>query len=45
MPGLGLCWAVVVFSGAKHLRWAALALGTVHGGLGIVLWTVSGGSL
>ena len=42
--GLGLCWAVVVLSGAKPLRWAGLALGTVHGGLGLLLWTVNGGS-
>ena len=41
--GLGLCWAVVVFSAAARLRWAAIALGTIHGGLGVVLWTVSGG--
>lgn len=43
--GLGLCWAVVVFGAAKRLRWAGLALGTAHGGLGILLWTVSGGNL
>ncbi len=41
--GLGLCWAVVVFSTAARLRWAAIALGTIHGGLGVLLWTVSGG--
>jgi len=41
--GLGLCWAVVVFSAAARLRWAAIALGTIHGGLGVLLWTVSGG--
>lgn len=43
--GLGLCWAVVVFSSAKPLRRAGLVLGTVHGALGLVLWTASGGSL
>ncbi len=42
--GLGLCWAVVVFSGSRSLRWAGIALGTVHGGLGLLLWTVTGGS-
>lgn len=41
--GLGLCWAVVVFAAARRLRWAAIALGTIHGGLGLLLWTVSGG--
>lgn len=41
--GLGLCWAVVVFAAAGRLRWAAIALGTIHGGLGLLLWTVSGG--
>ena len=41
--GLGLCWMVVVFSASKYLRWAGIALGTVHGGLGLVLWTITGG--
>ena len=41
--GLGLCWAVVVFAAARRLRWAAVALGTIHGGLGLLLWTVAGG--
>ncbi len=41
--GLGLCWAVVVFSTARQLRWAAIVLGTIHGSLGLLLWTVSGG--
>lgn len=42
--GLGLCWAVVVFAAAPRLRWAAIALGTIHGGLGVLLWTVAGGT-
>ncbi|MGH1347089.1 MAG: hypothetical protein ACRBN8_36340 [Nannocystales bacterium] len=41
--GVGLCWVVVVFSAAARLRWAAIALGTIHGGLGVLLWTLSGG--
>lgn len=41
--GLGLCWAVVVFSAARHLRWAGIALGTIHGALALLLWTASGG--
>ncbi|MBV1859399.1 MAG: hypothetical protein KUG77_13385 [Nannocystaceae bacterium] len=40
--GLGLCWALVVFAAARRLRWAAIALGTIHGGLAVLLWTVSG---
>lgn len=43
--GLGLCWAVVVLSSAKPLRRAGLLLGTVHGALGLVLWTASGGGV
>jgi hypothetical protein len=42
--GLGMCWAVVVFSGSGYLRWAGIALGTVHGVLGLLLWTVTGGT-
>lgn len=41
--GLALCWGVVVFATAKHLRWAAIVLGTAHGALGWLLWTASGG--
>ncbi len=41
--GLGLCWLVVVLASARRLRWAAIALGAAHGGLGLVLWTLSGG--
>jgi|GEM_PF-2203300 len=41
--GLGLCWAVTVLAGSKHLRWTAVALGTVHGTLGLVLWLLAGG--
>ncbi len=41
--GLGLCWLVVVLATAPRLRRAAIALGAVHGGLGLVLWTLAGG--
>ncbi|MEM6291436.1 MAG: hypothetical protein AAGA54_09235 [Myxococcota bacterium] len=43
--GLGLCWLVVVLAPERRLRWAAVALGTLHGGLGLLLWTVTGGTL
>ncbi len=41
--GLALCWLVVVTSSHRRLRWAAIALGTAHGTLGLLLWTVTGG--
>ncbi len=42
--GLGQCWLVVVLAPERRLRWAAVALGTIHGGLGLLLWTVTGGT-
>lgn len=42
--GLALCWVVVVFARARRLRWTAIAMGTAHGALGLLLWAIVHGA-
>jgi hypothetical protein len=40
--GLGLCTLTVLFAVHRRIRWAAIALGTAHGALVLVLTTLNG---
>lgn len=40
--GFALCTAVVIFAAARHIRWGAIALGTLHGALGLLLYAAAG---
>lgn len=40
--GFAICTAIALLGAGRHIRWGAIALGTVHGALGLLLYAAAG---